>query len=143
MNIRRPLLALFALASMASGHAAQLLVLSKADATLSFFDPVTEKVSATVATGDGPHEVEVSTDGKLAFVSNYGAQTPGSTLSVIDIQAREEIERVELGDLKRPHGLSFVDGHLYFTSELSRKVVRLDPKTRRVDWQFDTEQNGT
>jgi YVTN family beta-propeller protein len=123
--------------------AAQLLVLNKSDATLSFVDPASGKTSANVATGDGPHEVEVSTDGRLAFVSNYGAKTPGNSLSVVDIAARKEVKRVDLGDMRRPHGLSFSDGHLYLTSEESRKIARYNPESQRVDWSFDTGQDGT
>jgi len=123
--------------------AAQLLVLNKADATLSFVDPASGKTIATVATGEGPHEVEVSSDGKLAFVSNYGAQAPGNTLSVNDIAARKEQKRVDLGELRRPHGLAFTGGHVYFTSELSQKIARYDPVAQRVDWTFDTKQDRT
>src|SRR5690242_6143265 len=92
------------------GSAAQLLVLYKSDATLAFIDPGSGNTSATVATGDGPHEIELSSDGKLAFVGNYGAQKPGNTLSVIDVAARTERKRVDLGELRRPHGLAFAGG---------------------------------
>jgi YVTN family beta-propeller protein len=123
--------------------AAQLLVLNKGDATLAFIDPASGKTTATVPTGEGPHEVELSSDGRLAFVSNYGAQVPGNTLSVIDVATRKEVKRVDLGDLRRPHGLSFSHGYLYFTSELSHKIARLDPAALRVDWTFETKQDGT
>jgi YVTN family beta-propeller protein len=122
---------------------AQLLVLNKSDATLSFIDPTSGKTSATVATGDGPHEVEVSKDGRLAFVSNYGASVPGNTLSVIDIIARKELKRVDLGELRRPHGLTVANGQLYLTSETSRRIGRYDPTAQRVDWTFETGQEGT
>lgn len=123
--------------------AAQLLVLNKGDATLAFVDPASGTTSATVATGTGPHEIEVSTDGRLAFVSNYGAQTAGNTLSVIDIAARKELKRVDLGELRRPHGLTASGRHVYFTSEEGRRVARYDPVAQRVDWTFDTGQDGT
>jgi YVTN family beta-propeller protein len=135
--------AVFLLASPALGLGAQLLVLSKDEATLAFIDPVSGKSSATVATGAGPHEVEVSSDGSLAFVSNYGAGTPGNTLSVIDTKSRKESRRVDLADLRRPHGLTFLKGQLYFTAEAARRIGRYDPKTQQVDWSFDTTQNGT
>src|SRR4051812_47231206 len=86
-----------------AAEAQTLLVLNK-DGSLAFVDPATAKVMASVRTGDGPHEVE--TDGRLAYVSNYGtAQAPGSTLSVIDIAGRKEVHRADLGALRRPHGL--------------------------------------
>jgi DNA-binding beta-propeller fold protein YncE len=123
--------------------AAELLVLNKSDNTLSFIDPASGETRATVATGEGPHEVEVSSDGRLAFVSNYGARTPGDTLSVIDVPGRKEVQRVELGELRRPHGLSFSGGYLYVTSELARRIARFDPHAQRVDWTFETGQMGT
>jgi YVTN family beta-propeller protein len=123
--------------------AAQLLVLNKSDATLSFVDPASGKTNGTVATGDGPHEIELSSDGRTAYVSNYGASTPGNSLSIIDVAARKEVARVDLGELRRPHGLTFSKGHLYLTSEGSKRIARLDPDTRRIDWTFETGQDGT
>src|SRR5438128_7795113 len=82
-----------------------LLVLNKSENTLAIIDPATLKVVARVPTGEAPHEVAASADGRLAFVSNYGtADRPGNTISVIDIAARKEIKRVDLGALLRPHG---------------------------------------
>ncbi|HTE39356.1 MAG TPA: cytochrome D1 domain-containing protein [Steroidobacteraceae bacterium] len=135
--------ALFLTFATSIAGAATLLVLNKNDATLSFFDPVTGKASTTIPTGEGPHEIELSSDGKLAFIGNYGSQTPGNTLSVVDTQTRKELRRVDLGELKRPHGLAFLDGKLYFTSEATRKVARFDPMSNSVDWQFETGQNAT
>src|SRR5260370_24171153 len=67
-----------------------LLVLNKEDATLAIVDPASGKVVGCVPTGEGPHEVAVSSDGRFAFVGNYGKQTPGSTISVIDPVAQQE-----------------------------------------------------
>jgi YVTN family beta-propeller protein len=120
-----------------------LLVLNKADATLAIVDPSTAKVVAKIPTGEGPHEVEVSSDGRLAFVSNYGARDPGNTLSVIDLAARKETRRVDLRELRRPHGLAASAGHVYFTSEASQLIARYDPAANRVDWKFETGQQGT
>lgn len=52
-----------------------LLVLNKEDATLSIIDPATRKTVAQVPTGEGPHEIAASNDGKFAFVANYGARS--------------------------------------------------------------------
>jgi YVTN family beta-propeller protein len=120
-----------------------LLVLNKVDATLAFVDPASQQVLARVPTGEGPHEVVVSSDGTLAFVSNYGAQTPGSSLSVIDVAARKELRRVDLGLLRRPHGLAFADGKVYLTAEANRLVARYDPASNQIDWVMGTGQAGT
>jgi YVTN family beta-propeller protein len=118
-------------------------VLNKNEATLAFIDPATGKSNAIVPTGDGPHEVELSGDGRLAFVSNYGGRVPGNTLSVVDVGTRKELKRVDLGEMRRPHGLTFANGRLYFTSEESRRVGSYDPTAQRVDWTFQTDQDGT
>jgi YVTN family beta-propeller protein len=116
-----------------------VLVLNKAENTLSIVDPETLKVVARVAVGEGPHEVVTSADGRTAYVSNYGTQSVlGSSISVIDIAARKELRRVDLGALKRPHGMAEVGGKIYFTSETSRAVGRLDLKTDKVDWVMGT-----
>ena len=127
----------------AQGPGGTLLVLNKVDATLAFVDPVSLQVIARVPTGEGPHEVVVSPDGKLAFVSNYGAQTPGSSISVIDVTARTEVRRVDVSPLRRPHGLAFADGKLYFTAEVNRLVARYDPASNQLDWMLGTGQAGT
>lgn len=120
-----------------------LLVLNKAENSLAIVDPATMSVVARVATGDGPHEVAVSSDGRTAYVSNYGAEKPGNSLSVIDLAARKEVRRVDLGPLLRPHGLVERDGKIYFTAEVSRVVARYDPSADRVDFIVGTGQNIT
>ena len=140
--------AILLLATLAQTPAAQspgprLIVLNKEDATLVTVDPATGKILGTVATGEGPHEVAVSSDGRTAYVGNYGAQTPGSTISVIDLATLKETRRVDLMPLRRPHGIHFADGKLYFTAEANRVVARLDPASFQTDWLFGTGQAGT
>ena len=131
------------LAVHAQGPGASLLVLNKTDATLSIIDPVSGRTLGQVPTGDGPHEVAVSADGRLAVVTNYGSRAPGNTLSVIDIAGRKESRRVDLGMLRQPHGIATVDGKVFFTVEGSRAIARYDPASTRVDWQFETGQEIT
>ena len=118
-----------------------LLVLNKAENTLAFVDPATGNVLSKVPTGDGPHEVVA--DAARAYVGNYGAQTPGSTLSVIELASRKEVRRVDLGPLRRPHGMVVAEGMVYFTAEINRVVARYDPAADRVDWVMGTGQAGT
>lgn len=119
-----------------------LLILNK-EGALAIVDPSTRQVVAKVRTGDGPHEVEASTDGKLAFVSNYGASAPGNSISVINLVAQKELHRVDLGVLRRPHGLYYAGGKLYFTCETNKIIGRYDPATNQVDWLLGTGLNGT
>ena len=61
---------------------------------------------------------------------------------MIDIAARKELRRIDVAPLSRPHGLAFADGKLYFTAEADKKIARYDPATDKIDWQFETGQNG-
>jgi len=119
-----------------------LLVLNK-EGNLAIVDPGSGKVVGRVPTGEGPHEVATSSDGRLAFVGNYGAQTPGSTLSVIDLVAQKELHRVDLGPLRRPHGMFYAGGKVYFTAEVNKIVARYDPESNTIDWLLGTGQNTT
>jgi YVTN family beta-propeller protein len=120
-----------------------LLVLNKSANQLAIVDLATKQVIARIDAGEGPHEVAASDDGKLAFVTNYGAKTPGHSLSVIDLIAQKEIQRVDLGPLGRPHGILFADGEAYFTAELNKLIVRYDPPANKVDWLLGIGQNRT
>ncbi|MBK8151103.1 MAG: YncE family protein [Acidobacteria bacterium] len=120
-----------------------LVALNKQDATLAIIDPLSMTVLGKVATGDSPHEVVIMPDGKTAVVANYGAQTPGSSFSIIDLESKKETKRVDLSPLLRPHGLIELAGKIYFTAETNRLIGRFDLATNRVDWLMGTGQNAT
>jgi YVTN family beta-propeller protein len=119
-----------------------LLVLNKDDNTLAIVDPASNKIVATVPTGNAPHEVAASSDGRFAYVANYGSEQPGNSLSVIDLSTRKET-RLDVTPLQRPHGIAYADGKVYFTAELSKAIARLDPQSRKMDWLLGTGQNLT
>src|SRR5689334_25171298 len=101
-----------------------LLVLDKPENKLVMVDPAAKKIVGEVATGVGPHELTVSADGKLAYVANYGDQTPHDSSSVIELTARKELRRVNLGALRRPHGIAQSNGQIYFPAENNKLAVR-------------------
>jgi YVTN family beta-propeller protein len=120
-----------------------LLVLNKEENTLAIVNPATGNVVGRVETGGSPHEVTVSSDGKLAFTSNYGRDFSGRTLSVIDLIAQKELHRVDISPLRGPHGLFYSGGRLYFTAEVNKALGGYDPATNRVDWLLGIGQNRT
>ncbi len=123
---------------------AALLVLAKSDRTVSIVDPATLKVLARMPSGPDPHEVIADTDGKLAYISNYGG--PGgayNTISVVDLREHKALAPIDLGVLRGAHGLTFVGGKLWFTAETNKAIGRYDPASRRVDWVLGTGQNRT
>ena len=121
-----------------------LLVLNKQEGSLMIVDGDSYKVLSTIRTGEGPHELTVSSDGRLAFVANYGTpQNPGRSISVIDVLAKRELRRVDVSPLGRPHGITESGGKIYFTTELTSTVARYDPVENRIDWIMGTGQAET
>jgi YVTN family beta-propeller protein len=138
------LVALLTLVAHAQRTGARLLVLNKEDATLAIVDPESGTVLGRVPTGQQPHELVVSTDGRTAFASNYGSgPAPGRSISMIDLASQKEVRRIDVSPLSRPHGLAFSGGKLYFTAEADKKIARYDPATDKIDWQFETGQSTT
>jgi YVTN family beta-propeller protein len=125
-----------------STPADSLLVLSKAGQTLAIVDPSTLKVITTVPVGNDPHEVIASSDGKTAYVSNYGGGAY-NTLAVIDLLAQKALPAVDLGALRGPHGLDFVGGKTWFTAEAAKAIGSYDPAMQKIDWIMGTGQNRT
>lgn len=136
-----PLLFGIAAAQTATPGAA-LLALSKQDHTLAIIDPVTLKTVARVPVGDDPHEVVASSDGKTAYVSNYGFGA-FHTLAVIDLVGQKRVKFIDLGALRGPHGLTFVQGKVWFTAEAAKAIGSYDPATDKIDWIMGIGQNRT
>ena len=79
-----------------------------------------------VQVGTGPHEAQVSPDGRLAAVTIYGTQTPGNQLAVIDLVRDSVIRTIDLGRYTRPHGVLFLAGssdRVAVTSEATNTVL--------------------
>jgi YVTN family beta-propeller protein len=119
-----------------------LLVLSKGDLTLSTVDPSTLKVVGRVPSGPDPHEVIASTNGRTAYISNYGGGS-FNTITPVDLVAEKALEPIQLGAIRGPHGLVFAGGKLWFTAEGSKAIGRYDPATKQVDLVLGTGQNRT
>ncbi len=110
-----------------------LLVLAKADSTLAIVDPLTLKIVARVPAGPDPHEVVASSDGRFAYISNYGGGAY-NTITVVDLVEQKALAPVDLGALRGPHGLVFVGGKVWFTAEAAKAIGSYDPATKKIDW---------
>ncbi len=119
-----------------------LLVLSKQDHTLAIVDPSTLHIIAKAPVGPNPHEVIASTDGALAYVSNYDMGTH-ENIDVIDLVSHKALPSIDLSPLGSVHGLAFVGGKPWFTAEASKVIGRYDPATHKVDWILGTGQDRT
>lgn len=121
--------------------AGTLLVLAKSDQTLSVVDPATLKVLGRAPSGPDPHEVVASSDGRVAYISNYNGGV--NLITVIDLVAMKPMPPIDLGPLRAPHGLTFTGGKLWFTAEAAKAIGSYDPATSKVDWILGTGQNRT
>lgn len=121
---------------------AALLILSKTERTVAIVDPSSFKVIARVPVGPDPHEVAASSDGRYAYVSNYGGGAY-NTIAVVDLIGQRALPSVDLGALRGPHGLMFVGGKVWFTAEVAKAIGSYDPATKQIDWVLGTGQNRT
>jgi YVTN family beta-propeller protein len=135
---------LFSLAFVAaSTNAGTLVVLNKSGASASLIDDETGKVVATVETGEFPHEVAISPDGRLAVGCNYGnREAPGSSLTVIDIPSAKFVKTIDLGEYQRPHGIQWLsDGkHVAVTAEANKALLTVDVEAGKVVHGVETGQ---
>ncbi len=138
-RIRRPasharavavLAALIGPANVFAQDGTLLVVNRHADAgSVSFFDLRTESEIARVPIGPGwPHEVAVSPDGRLALTAEYGRETPGERLVVIDIPGARVLGRIDMGPGTKPHDSVFLpdNRHAVVTLETTDRVALID-----------------
>jgi YVTN family beta-propeller protein len=131
-------------AAAAAEPVGTLLVLNKSDDTVSLVDLQTKQIRATLPTGDGPHEVAVSPDGKTAVVSNYGSQQAGNTLTVIDVPGKKVARTIDLGSYSRPHGVAWMQGNdVAVTVEASKALLVVSASEGKVKHAIATEQVGS
>ncbi|MBV6520521.1 MAG: hypothetical protein MNPFHGCM_00637 [Gemmatimonadaceae bacterium] len=130
--------------AQADGLTGTLIVTNKAPSTATIVDLASGRTLATLPTGEGPHEVVVSSDGRLAVVTDYGGQS-GRTLTVIDVSALRVVRTIDLGDYRRPHGMVFLRGDslVAVTSEASRHLVVVNVVAGAVLYAIPTGQNGS
>ena len=120
-----------------------LVVTNKSDHTVTILDVGSGTVLATLPTGQGPHEVAVSHDGRWAVATNYGVRgAPGNSLTVFDLETLEVTRTIDLGEHQRPHGAAFLPGDslLAVTAEASQVVLLVDITTGDVVGTMPTQQ---
>lgn len=124
---------------------ALLIVTNKQEATASIIEIGSGQTVATVPTGMGPHEVAVAGSGEWAIVANYGAQVPGSSLTVIDLVTHSVRRTIDLGQYRRPHGIVVLPGDslVAVTVEANSAVLLVNPSTGLVEKAIPTNARGS
>jgi len=117
-----------------------LLVADKTGDRVFFLNANTYAVEDTVAVGRGPHEIAVHTELGRAYVANY--EGPG-TISMLDLETRAEVKRIDLAPYRRPHGIAVRGGSVYVTVEANQAVLEIDARSGAVKRALNTGQKGT
>jgi len=123
-------------------QAGTLLVVNKADDTVSLLDSQTGAVLGTLPTGRGPHEVALSPNGRWALVSNYGSdRKPDWTLTLIDVDNGRVARTIDLAPHTRPHGVVWhPDGRrALVTTEGSDSLLIVDVASGEILMEMATQ----
>lgn len=130
-----------------------LIMVDKVGGYVRFFDPATDKelagFDASDAPGTKPHELVISPDHKLAYVSVYGSGVygnnphPGHSIDIFDLVSHKMVGTIDVAPYRAPHGLQIdAKGTLYAACDLDRKVLVIDPKKRTIEAAIDVEGTG-
>lgn len=124
-RLNLPLAALATALWAIPAHAAELLLVgNKGENTLSVIELTSGNELARLPTGEQPHEIAVSPDGRQAAVVAYA----GTTIDIFDLATRQKLRTIDLAPNRRPHGLVWLaDGRLVATTEASQSVAVVSP----------------
>ena len=120
-------------------HADELLVGNKSGDSVWRLSLRNGAKTGEFRTGKGPHEIAVAGNGRTALVSNYGRETSGNTLSVLDLVGGKPTRSIGLGEHGAPHGLRFLPGdqRAVVTTEGSGSVLVVDVERGEVESVID------
>jgi DNA-binding beta-propeller fold protein YncE len=126
------------------GLTGTLVVTNKSPSTATIIDVGSGRKLATLPTGNGPHEVTLSSNGLTAVVTDYSGQ-PGKTLTVIDLKTMKVARTIDLGEYRRPHGITFLGGDtlVAVSSEASKNVLLVHVASGEVRKVIPTQANGS
>lgn len=146
LAMREEMLPRFAPNDMPPVAANTLAILHKGASSLGFYTMQGEFQSA-VPVGRHPHEMVVSKDGRFLYTTDNGtmkieqAGLGGNTVSIIDLEAKKKVGEINLGEFRRPHGISLdpATGRIAVSTELPDRLLLIDPIERKVLRTFDTK----
>ena len=133
-------------AAQVPGLTGTVIVTNKGPGSATIVDVASGRALASLPTGNGPHEIVISSDGRTAVVTDYGTgPAPGSTLTVIDVPGLRVTRTISLAPYQRPHGSVFLPGDttVAVTSEQSQIVVVVDVRRGEVVQGAPTAKAGS
>ncbi len=118
-----------------------LVVLNKDEDTVSYVDAISGETVGVINVDHNPHEVAVTADGSISYVTNSG----GGTVSVLDNRNFTELQRISHPLFKFPHGvgLSADERELFIAATRSNRVFVIDTSDMEVKEVIATHQKAT
>ena len=127
-----------------AGLTGTLVVTNKSPFTASIIDVATGRLLATLPTGRGPHEVVLSSNGRMAVVTDYASNQQPS-LTIIDVPGLAVTRTIPLGQYRAPHGIVFLPGDslVAVTSEATNNLVIVNVVSGEIRRAIDTKHPGS
>ena len=126
-----------------------LIAIDKRGSHALFFEPASFELLDSVPLPARPHEVAISKDHRLAYVSIYGNGVygnntePGREIVVIDLAARQHVATLDVAPFRAPHGLQLGPGNLLYAScDQSGVIAVIDPAAERLVGSIDAGSKG-
>ncbi len=127
-----------------------LITIDKVGNAIRFYDPRTLKQVKQI---DAPepcvHELAMALDRRTAFVPLYGDgiygsnKHPNNKIMVIDLDAQETRDIIDLGPFMAPHGMVATrDGKLWVACDLSNTLLLIDPAKRAIEATYAIPGKG-
>ena len=122
-----------------NSRADELLVGNKSGDSVWRLSPNDGHKTGEFRTGEAPHEIAVAANGRFAVVSNYGRETSGNTLSVLDLVGGKPTGSIDLGEHGAPHGLRLLPGdrRVLVTTEGSASLLMVNVASGKVERVID------
>src|SRR5262249_42324262 len=123
------------------------VIVHKWDNSVGFYDSNTGKRLAKVEIGVKPHEMALSADRRLGYITKYGVNTytqqgeGGNSILILYFVRRGRGGEVELGKFYRPHGIELGrSGRLYVTCDFPPSLLVIDPAKRAILREYPVGQ---
>ena len=122
-----------------NSRADELLVGNKSGDSVWRLSPRDGHKTGEFRTGEAPHEIAVAGNGRFALVSNYGRETSGNRLSMLDLVGGKPTRSIDLGEHGAPHGLRLLPGdrRALVTTEGSASLLVVDIASGKVERVID------
>ncbi|SEO83404.1 DNA-binding beta-propeller fold protein YncE [Mucilaginibacter gossypiicola] len=120
-----------------------VLLLSKGEHKMWVLDYKTLEPVNKIPVGEDPHEIELSTDNSIAYVSNAVIAGTGHVINVIDLKKMQPVKDIDTQPFYVPHGMAYHNDTLWYTAQGSKAVVAYDVKQDKPVRVLGTGQDFT